>query len=58
MVACECSGVILADYSKGKLTSIFGDGGNTDGAEGGNCTELPQTPRPVIPFEGIFKRAA
>jgi hypothetical protein len=47
MVACECSGVILADYSKGKLTSIFGDGGNTDGAEGQNRTG----------YAGLFRAA-
>jgi len=36
----------------------LGDGGNLDGAEGGNCSQLPSTLRPVIPFDGIFKRAA
>ena len=37
---------------------LLGDGGNLDGAEGGNCSQLPSTLRPVIPFEGIFKRVA
>jgi hypothetical protein len=37
---------------------LLGDGGNMDGAEGGNCSQLPKTLRPVIPFERIFKRAA
>ncbi len=27
-----------------------------DDAEGGNCSQLPSSLRPVIPFEGIFKR--
>jgi hypothetical protein len=37
---------------------LLGDGGNMDGAEGGNCSQLPPALRPVIPFEGIFKRVA
>jgi hypothetical protein len=37
---------------------LLGDGGNVDGAEGGNCSRLPPTLLPVIPFEGVFKKAA
>ena len=40
------------------IWDLLGDGGNMDGAEGGNCSHLPQTLRPVIPFEGFFKRVA
>ena len=29
-----------------------------NGAEGGNCSQLPLTLRPVITFAGIFRRVA
>jgi hypothetical protein len=29
--------------------------GDTDGAEGAACSQLPPSIRPVTPFEGVFK---
>ena len=41
--------------------ALLGDGDalrSWDGAEGGNCSQLPLTLRPVITFAGIIRRAA
>jgi hypothetical protein len=37
---------------------LLGDGGRRECAEGGNCSQLPPSLRPVIPLEAILKRAA